>query len=115
MGIPEPVENEFQMVDGRVKGSAKSERNKYLEKQVEDLKAALNGSHDKVNALKKTYQRSMDDMKVVLDKLQKDNMALVEKHDERLIKFMELSDEADVMNTALNKLGYDSKGNPLDT
>lgn len=114
MGVPEPVENEFQMVDGKVKGSPKTEREQYLEKQIGTLKGALNGANDKANALKKTYQRSMDDMKAVNDKLQKDNMQLVEKHDDRLMKYMELVDESDVMEAALKKLGYDAKGEAIE-
>lgn len=99
--------------DARMKGSKKSDRERFLEKRIDTLKEQLNSQLDKVKGLKQTFQTQMEKMRTVNDKLQEDNMELIQKHDNRLIKYMELSDQADVMERALAKLGYDTRGEAL--
>lgn len=111
MGKPEEVGGYEDA--SRKKGSKKSDRERFLQKQIDSLKEQLNAQVDKVNALKQTFQQQMEKLHSVNDKLQENAMALVEKHDSRLIKYMELSDQADVMEAALAKLGYDSRGEAL--
>lgn len=100
MAKPEAVENEFTEVGFRLKGSQKSEREVYLQKQNDNLKKALNDSHDKVAGLKMTYQATLNKLKEQNDKLQQENMDIVAKHDLRLIKYMELKDQFDELEAA---------------
>ena len=108
MAEPKPVMNEnaeVYGVDGRPKGkSKKSEREHYLQKQVDQLKNQLNGQLDKVKALKQTFKDSMEKMRAVNDKLQEEKGVLVDKHDSRLIKYMELSDAFDELEREVNEL-----------
>lgn len=99
MAIPEAVENEFRM-----KGSQKSDRERTLQKRVDVLKDQLNAQVDKVNGLKDTFKRKMASMKEVNDKLQSDMQEVVGKHDDRLIKYLELSDQFDELEAKYNEL-----------
>lgn len=96
MAIPEPVENEF-----RTKGTQKSDRELYLQKQIDTLKDQLNSQLDKTKALRSTFQSQMDKMREVNDKLQTELMGVVQKHDDRLIKYMDLSDQYDALHAKL--------------
>lgn len=99
MAIPEPVENEF-----RTKGTQKSDRELYLQKQIDTLKEQLNSQLDKTKALKSTFQNQMDKMREVNNKLQEEIMSVVQKHDDRLIKYMDLSDQFDALEAKYNEL-----------